>query len=256
MRDPQLTGVWLATTEADYVFYESQTPPIHQRHILLHELGHLWLGHQTLVVTEASVQTIRERLGSCPSPGSQPRRVSLRLTDPFEPTAEEAQAEAFATSVAHRLIEWTPSGIHRAVNWDLDHGPRSRDTTTQSPGLPAPPRQHAVNSTRTEASVEGVWRVWRVEREVAYWTETAPARMSQRDILTSPALSLYRCVISILDNCRLLLVSNPRPARALVRQLTSACRPDIDDAQLMGCLQRLGQRWRGGSTAPIPCVSD
>ncbi|MEU5956297.1 regulator component [Streptomyces sp. NPDC047525] len=34
-------GVWVRTSQADYIFYEQQTSPVHQQHIIGHELGHL-----------------------------------------------------------------------------------------------------------------------------------------------------------------------------------------------------------------------
>ncbi|GGO88020.1 hypothetical protein GCM10012280_27850 [Wenjunlia tyrosinilytica] len=47
-----------ATTDTDtFVFYESRTSPWHQAHIVLHELGHLLLGHeQEPTVTEEAVK--------------------------------------------------------------------------------------------------------------------------------------------------------------------------------------------------------
>jgi hypothetical protein len=39
-------GVWISTQRRDYVFYEACTTPAHQRHIVLHEAGHLIFDHQ------------------------------------------------------------------------------------------------------------------------------------------------------------------------------------------------------------------
>ncbi|MDT3397705.1 hypothetical protein RKE29_13775 [Streptomyces sp. B1866] len=38
-------GVWVATREADLIFYEPATSALHKLHIVLHELAHLLLGH-------------------------------------------------------------------------------------------------------------------------------------------------------------------------------------------------------------------
>lgn len=38
-------GLWLSTANADYVYYETSTSPLHAAHIGLHELAHLLLGH-------------------------------------------------------------------------------------------------------------------------------------------------------------------------------------------------------------------
>ncbi|KOG66842.1 hypothetical protein ADK76_01060 [Streptomyces griseoflavus] len=43
------TGMWLATEEGDYVFYDGRTSPLHQEHIILHEIGHLVCDHRTAV---------------------------------------------------------------------------------------------------------------------------------------------------------------------------------------------------------------
>lgn len=38
-------GVWINSQVADYVFYRTDTTPSHQRHIILHELGHISCRH-------------------------------------------------------------------------------------------------------------------------------------------------------------------------------------------------------------------
>ncbi|GGM81149.1 hypothetical protein ACFFX1_18465 [Dactylosporangium sucinum] len=38
-------GVWLATEQADHVFYAAGTGRIHQQHIILHEIGHVLCDH-------------------------------------------------------------------------------------------------------------------------------------------------------------------------------------------------------------------
>ncbi|MFI8100441.1 hypothetical protein [Streptomyces sp. NPDC086023] len=41
-------GLWVGTATVDYVFYEAQTSRLHQEHIVLHELGHILFGHNSL----------------------------------------------------------------------------------------------------------------------------------------------------------------------------------------------------------------
>ncbi|MDJ0382648.1 hypothetical protein [Streptomyces sp. G-G2] len=41
-------GLWVGTVSVDYVFYEAQTSPLHREHIVLHELGHILFGHNSL----------------------------------------------------------------------------------------------------------------------------------------------------------------------------------------------------------------
>ncbi|MGH3768879.1 MAG: hypothetical protein ACRDS0_07620 [Pseudonocardiaceae bacterium] len=38
-------GVWLETETEDFIFYESNTSPLHQDHIVLHEIGHMLRQH-------------------------------------------------------------------------------------------------------------------------------------------------------------------------------------------------------------------
>ncbi|MCA6094063.1 ImmA/IrrE family metallo-endopeptidase [Streptomyces sp. SCA3-4] len=41
------SGMWLATERADYVFYDEQTSPLHQEHIIMHEIGHMVCDHRS-----------------------------------------------------------------------------------------------------------------------------------------------------------------------------------------------------------------
>ena len=45
LRFSEVCGVWVATEDEDYIFYESQTSRVHQEHIILHEIGHVLFGH-------------------------------------------------------------------------------------------------------------------------------------------------------------------------------------------------------------------
>lgn len=47
-------GLWLAGEKYDYIFYDRDTAPIHQHHTILHELGHMLLGHRTCRVEAGS----------------------------------------------------------------------------------------------------------------------------------------------------------------------------------------------------------
>ncbi len=50
-----LTGLWVATEDADYVLYERGTDAEHQNHIILHEVGHIVCGHQPESITQADL---------------------------------------------------------------------------------------------------------------------------------------------------------------------------------------------------------
>lgn len=38
-------GLWVSTGDADFVFHATATSPLHQEHIILHELGHMIFDH-------------------------------------------------------------------------------------------------------------------------------------------------------------------------------------------------------------------
>ncbi|NEW71096.1 ImmA/IrrE family metallo-endopeptidase [Streptomyces rhizosphaericus] len=48
-------GLWMATADEDYVLYEERLAPMHQRAVVLHELGHLICDHKgtSVLTTEA-----------------------------------------------------------------------------------------------------------------------------------------------------------------------------------------------------------
>ncbi|HEY0699634.1 MAG TPA: hypothetical protein VGD43_17690 [Micromonospora sp.] len=48
-------GLVITTRSAHYVAYDNQTSPLHQRHIVAHELGHLLAGHSARPVGETDL---------------------------------------------------------------------------------------------------------------------------------------------------------------------------------------------------------
>jgi hypothetical protein len=42
---PGISGAWVPRTALDFIFYRSNVHPIHQAHIVLHELAHMLLAH-------------------------------------------------------------------------------------------------------------------------------------------------------------------------------------------------------------------
>ncbi|CAM4392144.1 hypothetical protein [Nocardiopsis rhodophaea] len=39
-------GLWIAGNSRDFIYHEENTTPLHQEHIIAHELGHIIFGHQ------------------------------------------------------------------------------------------------------------------------------------------------------------------------------------------------------------------
>ncbi|HVK19995.1 MAG TPA: hypothetical protein VM677_01405 [Actinokineospora sp.] len=98
-------GVWIASQKADYVFYQEATSKIHQRHIILHELGHIIAGHES---DGAGVDTLGQAIprnqdgGLRQFPDLGPEAVRKAQLRTCYDTASEREAESVATII----LEW------------------------------------------------------------------------------------------------------------------------------------------------------
>lgn len=94
---PTLWGFWFSmTNNVDYIVYEADTATIHQHHIILHELGHILLGHQTVVVdadTELTPQTFATLMGA-----------AAARSDCYSNQPQELEAERMATALRNILV--------------------------------------------------------------------------------------------------------------------------------------------------------
>ncbi|MFH8747489.1 ImmA/IrrE family metallo-endopeptidase [Streptomyces rimosus] len=88
-------GMWLATGEADYIFYEPNTSRLHSEHIVLHEIGHLLGDHTQNLRTDSSL--ISRLL-----PSLNPETVKRVLGRASYTTEQEREAELFASLVRAR----------------------------------------------------------------------------------------------------------------------------------------------------------
>lgn len=88
-------GLVITTRNAHYVAYDSQTSPVHQRHIVAHELGHLLAGHATESVADSELVRLL-------MPTLDPRMVTTVLT---RSAGFDARAEQEAEIIADLL--WT-----------------------------------------------------------------------------------------------------------------------------------------------------
>jgi hypothetical protein len=88
---PDLTqyGAWIASPSYDFIFFERDTARIHQDHIICHELAHMLLGHQTLVVPEALPVSAQ---------------VLMRQMADLHKSPRERDAEEMATLIQNELI--------------------------------------------------------------------------------------------------------------------------------------------------------
>ncbi|MEU8828022.1 hypothetical protein [Streptomyces sp. NPDC048636] len=103
-----VSGMTASTDEGFWVFYELRTSPWHQIHIVLHEIGHLLLGHeQDPAVTEdalrmwtpsVDVTTAMRRLGM--TPGFARHHCYDNLT--------ERETEVLGTLLMERVVPTSP----------------------------------------------------------------------------------------------------------------------------------------------------
>ena len=95
-----LHAFWLRADTADYVFFDQHTHEIHQVHHILHEIGHIILGHQPRDLASVLPPVIVEQLRSATS-------VSLhghcRMWN-LDKHPEELQAELFVRHLQQRIL--------------------------------------------------------------------------------------------------------------------------------------------------------
>ncbi|ONI82682.1 hypothetical protein ALI22I_37790 [Saccharothrix sp. ALI-22-I] len=95
------SGLWVATREADHIFYESETSALHSEHIILHELGHLLCGHESGVTPDVVLRLLMPTL--------DPAVVRGALSRTGYRDRDERQAELFAMLVLERAGRLPPA---------------------------------------------------------------------------------------------------------------------------------------------------
>ncbi|WP_051967298.1 hypothetical protein [Kitasatospora mediocidica] len=83
-------GLWVATDDTDYILYQKDTTRAHREHIVLHEVGHLELGHEC---TEADQDEVARLL----MPSLDPALVRTVLGRTVYTSTEERAAELVAS---------------------------------------------------------------------------------------------------------------------------------------------------------------
>ncbi|MFD1829842.1 hypothetical protein ACFSJS_09210 [Streptomyces desertarenae] len=84
----------MALDNADYIFYEASTSPLHRDHIILHEISHMLLGHTTATGTDPGA----DLTGLFTS--IDPRTVRNVLGRANFSSPQEREAEQLATRIA------------------------------------------------------------------------------------------------------------------------------------------------------------
>ena len=120
-------GVWVSTRDFDVIFYEADTSPLHQEHIIGHELGHLLCEH--------GASTIDADVSRRLLPDLDPRLVQRVLNRTSYSAVEERQAEVVASLISraanrHRTDSaWVAppdvAEVFARLEHSLEHRPRS-----------------------------------------------------------------------------------------------------------------------------------
>ncbi|MFF0543029.1 hypothetical protein ACWEVD_24535 [Nocardia thailandica] len=110
------SGLWIAQRDADLIVYSADTAPAHAEHIVVHELGHMLLGHgpdenDADPLGGHSMDMLTELL-----PSISPESIAHVLGRTGYGTVREREAESFADHVILTATgpQRPPSALHRA----------------------------------------------------------------------------------------------------------------------------------------------
>lgn len=98
--DQGLHGIWVRADTADYVFFNRRAHKIHQIHNILHELGHMVLGHPLHDLANILPPEITTRLRASISPELHGH---YRRWNPLD-LPEEHEAELFVRSLQSEIL--------------------------------------------------------------------------------------------------------------------------------------------------------
>lgn len=96
-------GVWVSGPTVDVIFYEQETSPMHQEHIILHELCHLLCDHRPTPVSDPDYARLL-------FPDLHPETVQHLLQRAGYSTEEEREAELLASLILERSVGTPPIG--------------------------------------------------------------------------------------------------------------------------------------------------
>jgi len=112
IRVPGPFGLWIMTETDDVVFYQQETTPPHQDHIILHEIGHIIADHPS----DETDDDAWDALSTDGPPESTTRALRRTCYD----TDHEREAELVATII----LEWASvlNPLYRSVRTHDDPG--------------------------------------------------------------------------------------------------------------------------------------
>ena len=124
----ELFGLWFPEVTTDYIFVNSRVHPVHRTHIVLHELSHILLEHQTMPLDELLDAKILRELGIRGAQGHLRSRRTLKAPN----NLEEKEAEVFVSLLHHEIVraerfaellgETTSLAYRRRFSRALDYG--------------------------------------------------------------------------------------------------------------------------------------
>jgi hypothetical protein len=94
-------GMWAVTDDADYIFVQKQTSPLHRALIGLHEVSHLLFGH-----TESAAAS--EHTDRLLAPSLDPGTVRYMLRRTHYSATAEREAEMLASLILNEVGAWAP----------------------------------------------------------------------------------------------------------------------------------------------------
>lgn len=100
-------GACVSLPTGDFILYEQQTPPLHQQHIILHEVCHLLCGHRALQAPPDIPDVL--------FPSLSPDLVQTLLRRAGYAAADEQEAELLASLILERTA---PSRLSDSVTAD------------------------------------------------------------------------------------------------------------------------------------------
>jgi hypothetical protein len=96
----EIHAAWMAVGQLDYIFYDANTHEVHQIHNILHECGHIALGHSgrdiRSLVSPALLRAARALT-------AEPVRGRLRMPHPSH-DPQEREAEAFVRLLRREIL--------------------------------------------------------------------------------------------------------------------------------------------------------
>lgn len=102
-------AMWVATEDTDHLYFQQRTSPLHRRHLILHEVGHIIAGHASDAVTPTaatptaaqSEDAAERELDALVAlmPDLPREMVAAALRRHAYDTLEEQQAEYIASTV-------------------------------------------------------------------------------------------------------------------------------------------------------------